>query len=105
MNTTLTAPQFQAVCALIWGDGWRPAAADALGVSLRNVQFWAAEPPARCKPVPEGVARELIAGAVTMLREPAERERARSIIARHLQQLEILELITAPERCERLANR
>lgn len=58
--STITPAQFRALCAFLWGEQWRHDAAGALGVALRNVQFWAAEPPARGKPVPPGVARELV---------------------------------------------
>jgi hypothetical protein len=57
----MTADQFAALAALLWGDDWRRRAATLLGVNLRNVQFWTARPPARCKPIPHGVAGELIA--------------------------------------------
>lgn len=100
---TLTAPQFQALCALLWGESWRPAAADALGVNLRNVQFWAAEPPARSKPVPEGVAREL--ADMVRRRMEFDPEDVRAYVARHASQTAILLQVTAPENAERPDHR
>ncbi len=58
---TITAAQFKALCAALWGEDWRREAADALAVSSRNIQHWGAEPPARGKPVPPGVIRDLFA--------------------------------------------
>lgn len=98
---TMTAAQFQALCGLIWGDGWRPEAADALGVSLRNVQFWAAEPPARGKTVPPGVADELVRRAVALMDDPEHARRIRAAVARHASQTDILELVIALERSQR----
>lgn len=95
---TITAAQFQALGALLWGDDWRHKAADALGVGLRNVQFWAAEPPARSKPVPVGVALELC----DMIRREMQTDRAPDLVAavrRHASQTRILELVIALE-CE-----
>ena len=56
----MTAWQFEALARLIYGDRWQQPTATLLGVSVRNVQFWAAEPPARFKPVPPGVEAELM---------------------------------------------
>lgn len=56
----MTAAEFEVVGRVLFGDNWRQTMAEKLGVSLRNVQFWAAEPPARCKEIPAGVDRELI---------------------------------------------
>jgi hypothetical protein len=102
---TITAPQFQALCLLIFGPEWRPQAAHALGVGMRNVQFWAAEPPARSKPVPPGVVRDLFAMVAEDMRNPEAAGRMRNHVARHASQAEILELVTAPETSERPADR
>lgn len=54
--------EFSAICQMIWGEiGWQKPAADYLGVQLRTIQFWAAEPPARGKPVPYDVRATLLA--------------------------------------------
>lgn len=92
---TITAAQFQALGALLWGEDWRRQAADALGVGLRNVQFWAAEPPARAKPIPAGVIAELC-DMVQRLATACPDEVA-AHVARHASQTEILKLVTAPK--------
>lgn len=67
---TITASQFKALCGALWGEEWKREAADALGVGLRNVQFWSADPPARSKPVPAGIIGDLFAMIRDAMRDP-----------------------------------
>lgn len=89
---TITAAQFQALGALLWGDAWRHEAAEALGVGLRNIQFWAAEPPARAKPVPAGVIADLMDLIAERMRDPKEDARMHQHVYRHASQTRILDL-------------
>ena len=72
----MTGDQFAALARLLWGDDWRRRAASLLGVNLRNVQFWTATAPARVKPIPHGVAAELL-GEVRRRRAGGGAEAAR----------------------------
>jgi hypothetical protein len=86
----LTAAEFEALCKLLWGDertGWQRNAAEFLEASVRNVQFWAAEPPATSKPVPYGVRQELLAEVQRRRGDPAEHARMAAWIERHAEQL------------------
>ena len=68
MNSTdnrLSAAEFEALCRLLWPsreEGWQKPAAEFLDVSVRAIQYFAAEPPAGSKPVPLGVGAELLPG-------------------------------------------
>jgi hypothetical protein len=78
--------EFEALCKLLWGDertGWQSNAAEFLKASRRNVQFWAAEPPATSKPVPYGVRSELLSAVRRAAEDPKERARMEAWIARH----------------------
>ena len=95
---TITAAQFKALCGALWGEEWRREAAAVLGVGLRNVQFWSAEPPARGKPIPAGVIRDLFAlirGAMADPIRAAELDREASKAA---EIAEILRVATALDR-------
>lgn len=49
--------EFVKGCVTLWGvDDWKPTAADTFGVTVRNVQHWAAG----TKEPPLGVMRELL---------------------------------------------
>jgi hypothetical protein len=86
----LSAAEFEALCKLIWGDertGWQRSAAAFLDASVRNVQFWAAEPPATSKLVPYGVRAELVAEVRRRAADPDERSRMNAWVKRHALQL------------------
>ena len=90
MSERLSAAEFEALCGLLWGaerQGWQRSAAEFLNVSVRNVQFFAAEPPATSKPVPYGVRAELLAEVRRRLTDPVEAERMRLWAERHETQL------------------
>jgi hypothetical protein len=97
MPDAITPAQFQALCALLWGDHWQREAGDHLGVLQRNVQFWAAEPPARGKPVPPGVLAELLAELDARLADPLELARIGQAVARQADQVRFLKQVTALE--------
>lgn len=86
----LSAAEFQALCKLLWGAeriGWQRASADFLGVAVRNVQFFAAEPPATSKPVPQNLRERLEAEVRRRLSNPDERAAMLSRRDRHARQL------------------
>ena len=97
----ITAPQFTALCALLWGDDWRAPAASALAVSPRNVQHWAAG----SKAVPPGVIGELFALVVARLAEPDGPARLFLFVADRVAQLRILFQATGFELRDFPANR
>lgn len=89
----LTPAEFEALCKLLWGDertGWQRNAAEFLKASVRNVQFWAAEPPATSKPVPYGVHAELVGEVRRRAADPAERSRMDAWVKRHASQLQAM---------------
>jgi hypothetical protein len=94
---TITAAQFEAVARLMYGEEWRAKAAALLGVSLRNVQFWTAEPPARFKPVPRGVAAELIIELRRRLTDPETAAGMASRAARMAAQADFVTQVIARE--------
>lgn len=86
----LTPAEFEALCKLLWssdGAGWQQRACEFLNVSIRSVQYFAAEPPAKCKPVPLAVRDELVAEVRRRAVDPKERAQMVAWIKRHASQL------------------
>lgn len=73
----LTGAEFEALCRLAFGAEWQGAAARALSVSLRNVQYFAGGG----RPVPPGVTGELAEIVATLARDPSERRRMAAALA------------------------
>lgn len=93
----MTAEQFAALGALLYGQDWRRQVADLLGVSVRNVQFWSAVPPARCKAIPDGVAADLLAVVRGRMTLPTEAARMRVEADEKLRTAQFLQQVTGFE--------
>jgi hypothetical protein len=92
-DSRLTAAKFEALCKLLWSsdrEGWQRRAAEFLGVSTRAVQYFAAEPPAKSKPVPLAVRGELLGEIARLSKRPDDRARMVAWADRCAEQLEVM---------------
>jgi hypothetical protein len=89
----LTAAEFEGLCKLLWAaepDGWQNSAAAFLKVSVRSIQYFGAEPPAKTKPVPPAVRGELFAEVARRAADTAVRAAMEARTERHAAQLRVM---------------
>lgn len=83
----LTPAVFEALATLTFGRGdWHARTADALGVSLRNVQYFASGR----RPIPAGIGADLRAIIARLAENEGEKRRMTAWLARHAEQGEAM---------------